>query len=81
MNHENLSLEEKVDLLLEYHIKSHRHAKFRMVLGIIFFLVLIILPIFGLYWFTTHFQEIVGVDPEGLKNSLNKANGILEQLP
>lgn len=80
-DNQHLTLEEKIDLILEYQQKAHRHARFRLTSGIIFFIILIGLPLLGIFWFTTHFQEVLGVNPEELRESLNKVNSLLNQFP
>jgi hypothetical protein len=81
MSKENLTLEEKVDLLLKYHKSARFWGRVRFITGLILFIVLIVLPIVWSVMFLRSFLENVDVQQfmENIK-TVGNLGGSLEGI-
>jgi len=61
MNHKDLTLEEKVDLLLEHQEKTIFWARIKAIAYVLFFIVFIVLPIMWSFYFIKNLFSGVNV--------------------
>lgn len=79
MNEEKiLTLEEKVDQILEYQKKAARYAGVRIVMNIILFVLVVVLPILGAFWLGDYLTNELGFDTSIFKKSLQELQSITE---
>jgi hypothetical protein len=72
------SLETKIDQLLEYQKSAHRWAVIKGVVNFILFMVLVVFPIVGLYFF---FRSMASqVDFGKILSQYNQASQLLNQV-
>ncbi len=81
MEQKNLTLEEKVDLLLKYEKKQRTYNLVRMIFSILIFFFVVILPVIGIIWIGDYLKDSLGLDPARFKESLEKIQTLTEQLP
>ena len=79
MNEEKtLTLEEKVDLILEYQKKAARYAAVRVVMSVIIFTLVVVLPIFAAVWIGDYLTNQLGFDTGMFKQSLQDLRSLTE---
>ena len=81
MDLKNMTLEEKVDLLVEYQIKAVRMARLRMIGSIVLFFLLVVLPVilFAQLMKSVDIMGTFGKINENI-NALNDATGTLDNM-
>ena len=88
MDNNNLTLEEKVDLLLKYQQRAHRLQMIRLGIGLVLFIVLVVLPIiFTIMWFqsldlsgiTGTYENVKGMS-DGATGSIDRLNELLKDF-
>ena len=72
-NPEEMTLEEKVDEILRYQRNAHRMAIIRGIISFLLFFILIVLPLFGFYYWVKDFQENSGINLSEIGNTLQNA--------
>lgn len=77
-NTENLSLDEKVDLLLKNQQKLKHFAWARLALSFLIFFAVVILPIIGIYWIGGYITDVIGLTGEEIGETLRKVKSLTE---
>ncbi|MFH0837825.1 MAG: hypothetical protein V1880_00990 [Patescibacteria group bacterium] len=75
---EDMTLEEKVDAILKYQKSLHRMAIIRSVFGFLIFFVLVVLPIYGVFYLMDYLRNTMGFSFTEIGETLNHIKNITE---
>lgn len=73
-----MTLEEKVDAILKYQKSLHRMAIIRGVFGLLIFFILVILPIWGVYYLMDYLRNTMGFSFTDIGETLNRVKNLTE---
>ena len=78
----NLTLEEKIDQILEYQRSAKNWAMFHAIMNFFFFFILVILPIIGLAFAFKSLMGGMGIDINSLQETLKglENSGQLQEM-
>ncbi len=75
---EEMTLEEKVDEILRFQRRAHRMAIVKSMISIALFVVLVIIPLVGFYYWIQDFQENFGMSMTEVGDTLKRVDNITE---
>ena len=76
MRIEDMTLDEKVDEILKYQRKLHRMAIVRGIISFTLFMVLIVLPLVGFYYWFQNFSANFGMSLSEVSDTLKNAGSL-----
>ncbi len=75
---EQMTLEEKVDELLVYQRKIHHMAILKTVFSGLTFLILVVLPVVGVYYLANHLTETIGLSLTEIGDTLKRVKSLTD---
>lgn len=75
---EEMTLEEKVDVIFKYQKRLHHMAVARAISSFLIFLVIVVLPIWGFYYLANYFTDTMGLNLTEIGETLRGVKGITD---
>jgi len=75
---EEMTLEEKIDELLKFQRRQRIYGIIRIVFNVLLFLVIVVLPIWGVYWTLDYLKNNAGIDISQIGNTLKNVKTVTD---
>jgi hypothetical protein len=75
---EDMTLEEKVDELLKYQRRLHHMAVLKTVFSVLTFVILVILPLIGIYYMTDYLASSMGLSLSEIGETLQRVKHLTD---
>ena len=75
---EEMTLEEKIDELLKYQRRQRIYGIIRTVFNVLLFVVIVVLPIWGVYWMLDYLKNTAGIDLSQIGTTLKNVKTVTD---
>jgi hypothetical protein len=75
---EEMTLEEKIDELLKFQRRQRIYGIIRVVFNVLLFIIIVVLPIWGVYWTLDYLKNTAGIDFTHIGDTLKNVKTVTD---